>query len=723
MGYYCEFCNKLFTTFAKVGLHITENQHIYNKGTQLLKRTPDGIIAFGNTLISDEAWNGFIEQTCCLCNTEFEDKCIHKAEQFHALNLIKIKIDFVDIFCYRKIDDETYHCLTCNTVLAPKTFPSHFESPDHNTKYRECYELGIKLVDKTESVQENVDNTEAPCKAKKVDVSNEGTQADLLKTAEGAVDESESIQKIVDKTKVSAKTKNADVSNEGRQADLLKTAEGVVDETESVQKKVDKTEAPAKAKKVDVSNEGRQADLLKTAEGVVDVTSTGSRAEVSKTDDGAGVSKVKQTKTNQAVKIKFVKNLKELDAIYLHSLGAKDYIKQLREGGMYCLVCGLLMMRSEVSKHLKCRHHSYILQMHKDKLENMTMTQKDNDENLRNETVKTSEDDVNRSKILDSLTEFQENDINIDYVSGTVICKKCLKDLEYNYDIIKGHIDDHKIKPNKKEIMPTPGVFNQNKVQEGRGNTLYTKPVLLKRNESDEPRTSRRSSVSSKDVDEIEAFANKNNMHFSDNKVHCNVCGTHLPPSLKNLKQHIEGANHKYKLINTDNVVVKKRELTKLSISDFVTSVVCIENSYCQDLIINEKICINIQSFLFFKSMTHSTWKCYACDVTIPNEALEIHKKNDRHRTALAEAITVTLASEFIREVRSDIYHCGYCNIVESDWDSMSEHLGSVQHKENKTVAEWRLQQHLPNMRRHEMRQDMHILAFLRLMANDGYLP
>ncbi|CAH2223043.1 jg9927 [Pararge aegeria aegeria] len=70
--YFCELCNKLLNVLARVRLHITEQSHIDNKNISFLKRVGDYIIAYEKVLICNRSWNGLNENSCALCNIEYE---------------------------------------------------------------------------------------------------------------------------------------------------------------------------------------------------------------------------------------------------------------------------------------------------------------------------------------------------------------------------------------------------------------------------------------------------------------------------------------------------------------------------------------------------------------------------------------------------------------------------------------------------------------------------
>lgn len=113
-GYYCVFCNILFTTGTKVNLHIAEASHIQNKGALIVKRIGNSVITLNDICINEKAWNGFIEDICALCNLEFLDENNHKTEHNHVLNLIQKRVKFVDKKAvYRMVG----FCLDVHSVL------------------------------------------------------------------------------------------------------------------------------------------------------------------------------------------------------------------------------------------------------------------------------------------------------------------------------------------------------------------------------------------------------------------------------------------------------------------------------------------------------------------------------------------------------------------------------------------------------------------------------
>lgn len=86
---------------AKINLHIKDEKHLFNKmddsdgdikRSAFLKWVKNAVIAFDDVLIDEFTWNGFIDNTCMICDTEFDDADIHKNQTEHILKLIQAKV-------------------------------------------------------------------------------------------------------------------------------------------------------------------------------------------------------------------------------------------------------------------------------------------------------------------------------------------------------------------------------------------------------------------------------------------------------------------------------------------------------------------------------------------------------------------------------------------------------------------------------------------------------
>ncbi|XP_028158190.1 uncharacterized protein LOC114351236 isoform X2 [Ostrinia furnacalis] len=160
LGYYCEFCNLVLCTPAKVNLHITIPEHEQNRGFLLIKRVNDSVIVFDDIYINHRSWNGFVEDTCAICNVEYYDELKHLNLHSHIFNLITKKIEFLgDNMVYRNIDESSYQCMVCNLVLASSTLSTHIEQPGHIKMVEKCREAGRAILNLKSGTDHATTNT------------------------------------------------------------------------------------------------------------------------------------------------------------------------------------------------------------------------------------------------------------------------------------------------------------------------------------------------------------------------------------------------------------------------------------------------------------------------------------------------------------------------------------------------------------------------------------
>ncbi|XP_059048427.1 uncharacterized protein LOC131843724 [Achroia grisella] len=151
VGYYCEICNLLFPILSKINLHINEESHIMNKKSNVLKRERHHILAYDELLIDVKSWHGLKDNACCICITEFHNEDIHKTHISHVINLIQKKIVFgPHKAIYRLVDDNTYQCLICNSILSKNFIESHLNEAIHHEHMKKCSELYNAFINNNE---------------------------------------------------------------------------------------------------------------------------------------------------------------------------------------------------------------------------------------------------------------------------------------------------------------------------------------------------------------------------------------------------------------------------------------------------------------------------------------------------------------------------------------------------------------------------------------------
>ncbi|KAJ2941529.1 hypothetical protein O0L34_g14574 [Tuta absoluta] len=685
-GYFCEFCNVLLTTAAKVGLHVLEEKHISNKGAQLLRRIGKNI-AFQDILINEKAWNGLIDDTCAICNTEFDNELLHKTETTHILNLVQNKAQFgADNSIYRMIDDSSFQCLTCNMVVGLNTIKTHFQEPEHLQLYQQC-------VQATTNLNTNVKH-EKP----------------LEHTSKATPQVMEKPKPITPEVKKSAPfcfnfnftDKQPEIKNDKPKKDApVKTQETVP------KKPLTPIET---SKKTEIATESKNPERPNLLTGTVD-----------------------------------------LDEQICKALNAKDYITQDENGKKWCLLCDWTMDTIVIYNHVNGRHHQTMLKLHKERLQKMSMQEqvtvkpKVDKEEL---TPQQKQDQENQSNILDSVLHFQQNDVNIDFLSNKAMCKKCSTILDFNCKAIEAHIEQHKkiplvkkevSKPIKVDDKKTVELKNTQKSEDKKTQppkptkeeelkktveVKNTQKIVEKRPQRVKEETcSRASSVTSnkETEDDIEKFAKANDLAYGGRggKVNCRVCDTSIPPSIKNMKEHISGQQHKNRLAKFKiGQNVKTPAVIKKPMEDFIKLLAAVEHGMIKDVIINELYCLNIMSFLMITRIDRL--KCEVCDVNLSVNQLDDHKGSVSHIKAMCETeILTSMESEFIREVRPETFHCGYCNTVYPG-DSLQQHLETSSHREARASGGWRLHRALAELRgnRHA-RQHTDMNGLLNIMQRD----
>ncbi|XP_048001700.1 uncharacterized protein LOC125238416 isoform X3 [Leguminivora glycinivorella] len=640
-GYYCEFCNVFMRTAAKVGPHVAEPTHRENKSLRPLRREGNGVLAFDSVFINENAWHGLIDDTCAVCDAEFDNAQIHKTDTWHALNLVLIEVEIEGNNVYRKVDESTFQCLTCNMVCAQNTMNEHFEEVEHKKLYQQC------LSAKTNGKQNGTETAKSSEKEVKEEKTQKPTEKETTK------DDSKSPEK-----KKSRKSPEKESKPETKKTEVEK-----------------KSEAKESEKKEIKSVENGKKEDKKPASGGKDA-------------------------------------LGKTDRDICKGLGTVNYITRDVCGKQWCILCDWAMDDSSVKSHIESRHHQTLLKMHKER-------QAKNQNGVENGEYLNE----NNSRISDAASEFQKNDIKLDLIDGGAYCRKCSKNVDFDYDLIKDHIEEHKKKAAKetkeaKDVKPFP-TGSETKTS----TNIFTAPVHKNDPKPKERKESRSSSVASnREEDEVDDFAKQHNLtHNAGNaNAFCRLCVTKIPATIKNMREHVNGTAHKSKIAKTTvKSTVNAPTMTPSHI--FVDSVITVENMFSKDIVINEKFVVNVLSFLMI-TKNGAKLRCQACEVNVAMSDIDNHKKTPKHERSMNDAMVASSEdSEFIREIRANLFHCGFCNQLEATWATMQAHLKSTAHREAKTSASWRLQEYVPMIAQHKMRQRMQIDLFTRMLVGQMF--
>ncbi|XP_047539948.1 uncharacterized protein LOC125073239 [Vanessa atalanta] len=147
VGYFCEICNLILQTKSKTRIHINEVAHVNNKSIQQLKDTDEGVVAFDDILIEQNAWQGLADGSCLICNVDYSNEEDHRKETSHILKLIQSKFELnKNKYVYRKVDENTFNCLTCNSLITAESKERHFNESEHKNKYLKCQNVKKHVI-------------------------------------------------------------------------------------------------------------------------------------------------------------------------------------------------------------------------------------------------------------------------------------------------------------------------------------------------------------------------------------------------------------------------------------------------------------------------------------------------------------------------------------------------------------------------------------------------
>ncbi|KAL4708573.1 hypothetical protein ACJJTC_014181 [Scirpophaga incertulas] len=341
-----------------------------------------------------------------------------------------------------------------------------------------------------------------------------------------------------------------------------------------------------------------------------------------------------------------------------------------------CIICDYIMVKQIVPFHLNQRHHVELVKFHKARLQKLSM---DSNKLLKNhENVTNTKEEQSNAKILNSIVDFQKNKINIDFVSCTAVCKKCSSSLTFEFGSIISHIEEH-----KKQTEDHSKTFSP---ESPKASTSATVP-------NDNCR------------DEIGIYIEEHKLQKRINNIYCTICDVHLPEGFSNLKEHVNGVQHSLRTQRQQSANTQRNALRKINQADFVESFTFIGNSIGEFVLFNGNYCLTQNSFMTFAIENDPIIRCFACLTNFNKVDIQLHLFSFQHMSKFENMkVIADLDNEFVREGDHDVYHCGYCNIVQSGWSAMEDHLKSSEHEAKKTNSRYILS--VLNQRIQEMEED-----------------
>ncbi|GBP06215.1 hypothetical protein EVAR_3571_1 [Eumeta japonica] len=480
-----------------IGKH---KNHEYNKSDDIDVTTSNKhakwyencIILFDNLLVTERAWNGLIDNSCAYCNIEFDNEELHKTESTHVLNLIQAQLLIGEKrSVYRKLDNHTFHCITCNEVLALST-ESHFEQDMHDECYIQCRRNKKVLYDKT---YKNKSRIETPIKQ----TLNEkiSKKDDIIKPDIEHANRLCNINKLFKNEELSeAKITDQKPENDNYNVPELNSLEALV-------------------KKLDLNDciyFNENGDPLCT---------------LCAWDLSGPLDSVKA----------HIQGRHHQETLKLHK---QRVVKEKREK----TICGNQKETVELKNNLTAT----AVTEDNSKSESAL---KENDcsailTEIDNETPITDIKSAYKTDIRSNVADLQKHAIAIDLVNEKAVCKKCYTSLPFEIEVIRNHIEQHSKCKSKDNPSLGESVGNETDVTKS-----LTRPDFMTKSEPEASNIATTNTITETNDEEktkkdIIKFASENHIYynFSSNQAYCRVCENQIPKGLTSMKKHVKGAKH-----------------------------------------------------------------------------------------------------------------------------------------------------------------------------------
>ncbi|RVE44057.1 hypothetical protein evm_011294 [Chilo suppressalis] len=379
--------------------------------------------------------------------------------------------------------------------------------------------------------------------------------------------------------------------------------------------------------------------------------------------------------------------------------------RKVDESSFHCITCNEIYPYHDLDNHFKEAVHSMRLTKCKDaflnyKSEGTNGDQINKNAKFENVVVETksinSSYEENKLFILDSIPIYEKNEVDINIENETAFCKKCFENVDFDPVSISNHIKKHESsieefnKQTNGKILPIASAASNKQAIDG------------KKVDDDEMPT----------VSDPLVFAKENMLTYdaASNNAYCRVCDVRLPASLASMKEHVSGSVHRKlsanKLKESKFKSKKQAPYRKTPMKDFVEELCTIRHFNGHERIVNDQYCISQYSFLLITNNGQSL-RCQACEVNLTPYQVDTHQESFGHNEAMGEVSVITSLdrTEFVREVRTGIFHCGYCNLVIAPWDDLQNHLKSREHKNVKEYFLKRLTIVEPELRQLRVRR------------------
>ncbi|XP_026729644.1 uncharacterized protein LOC113495220 [Trichoplusia ni] len=255
---------------------------------------------------------------------------------------------------------------------------------------------------------------------------------------------------------------------------------------------------------------------------------------------------------------------------------------------------------------------------------------------------------------------------NIDEENNIAICKYCSEAVAINFKTMITHVKDQHNKPEAK-----PKGSDESSEDE----VVY----------QEVPDYGKRRS-------ELSQYGKKHSIKLNHNggKGLCLLCDKYISAHKSNFKAHIKGAIHQGHLVLLG--LKEPKEGHKTTEVYQSKSILDCSITYSQSekmFSINNDVSFDVNSFFFIKPVEKDPHfkkaKCFLCDEYFPQGKELEHCGSPAHRSKFLSANVVKFhgqgePSDFIREIRTNLFHCGYCNQTLPFLEQLRQHCVTDNH-------------------------------------------
>lgn len=357
---------------------------------------------------------------------------------------------------------------------------------------------------------------------------------------------------------------------------------------------------------------------------------------------------------------------------------------QIDDTSLQCVTCNKLLVPDKVTAHFddaqhrelynKCRivsngvDHGSENKVIKEEVEDSPFIEFKGE--LKKFNINENQSTESKTTILESMSKYQSAGININLERETAYCKKCSEVVEFDCTNIEKHITNHSTNAPVDSTLQYPSNPDQNLNRvdindktaqpSDKDDEIEEKIKALQYNSNDEKVESvDEGDNSDEELENEKEFAKGNKITFNKNnkQSYCRLCEVHLPATLKSMKEHVAGANHKRLSGSSPTIecrIKKSAKLIKTKSEDFIEDgcVYKVHSPFETHVIINEEYCITKNSYTFL-TKSDSRLRCILCQVTLPPYCdTDEHVQSRNHVTKFLNVpVIMSTENEFIREV------------------------------------------------------------------------